>query len=115
MLIARIHEKRIFEGFIVGKEKIHESILQFPDDTLIFWKYDDGMLNNLKKTIEIFEWCSGQKVEWENFALCGVNVEEERLLSTAIRLNCNVKLSTFLSCILVFHKVVILRKSLFES
>lgn len=44
------------------------------------------MLDNLKKTIEIFEWCSDQKVEWANFALCGVNVEEEKLLSTAIPL-----------------------------
>lgn len=61
-LITRFHEKGKFEGFIVGVDKIHISILQFADATLLFCKYDDEMLENLRKTIDLFEWCSGQKV-----------------------------------------------------
>lgn len=59
-LMTRLHEKGIFKGFVVGKDKVHVSILQFADDTLIFCKYDDEMLENLR-TIELFEWCLGQK------------------------------------------------------
>lgn len=53
-LIARLHDKGIYEGFLVGKENIHVSILQFADDTLIFCKYDTVMLDKLKQIIECF-------------------------------------------------------------
>lgn len=46
----------LFEGFVVGKDKVHVSILQFADHILLFCKYDDGMLNVLTKAIELFEW-----------------------------------------------------------
>ena len=32
------------------------------------------MLNALRRIIEQFEWCLGQKVNWEKFALCVVNM-----------------------------------------
>lgn len=70
--IHRLHKKEKFEGFTMGKEKIIVLLLQFADDTLIFCKYDDKMLENLRKTIELFEWCSGQKVNWEKSAICGI-------------------------------------------
>lgn len=46
------------------------------------------MLDKLRQTLELFERCSEQKINWEKLALCGVNVEESKLLSTASRLNC---------------------------
>lgn len=60
-LLSRIHEKGKYEGFVVGKDCVHVSLLQFTNDTLIFCKYDDEMIENLR-TIELFEGCSGQKV-----------------------------------------------------
>lgn len=78
----------LFEEFIVGKKKVHVPILQFAEDTLLFCKYDDGMLTNLRQTIALFEWCSGQKVNWEKSALFGINVEDKKLLSTTTSLNC---------------------------
>lgn len=36
------------------------------NDTLLFCKDDDNMLNSLRRIIELFEWCPSQKVDWEN-------------------------------------------------
>lgn len=89
-LLSRLHDKGKYEGFIVGKDAVHVSLLQFADDTLLFCKYDNDMLENLRKTIEFFEWCSGQKVNWEKLALCGINIEDNKLISVAAKLNCKV-------------------------
>lgn len=83
----------LFEGFVVGKERTHVSILQFTDDTLLSCKYDDGMLDKLRQTLELFEWCSGQKINWEKSALYGVNIDDNKLLSTASRVKCKVETS----------------------
>lgn len=48
------------------------------------------MIENLRKTIELFTWCSGQKVSWEKSALCGINVDDNKLIEVAARLNCKV-------------------------
>ena len=69
MLVVNRH----YEGFVVGKEKVHIPILQFVDDTLLFCKYDESMLMKLKGTIALFEWCSGHRINWVKSALCGVN------------------------------------------
>lgn len=95
-LLSRLHEKGKYEGFVVGKDVVHVSVLQFADDTLIFCKYDDDMLENLRKTIELFEWCSGQKVNWEKSALCGLNIEDRKLILVAAKLNCKVDYLPFM-------------------
>lgn len=50
------------------------------------------MLNALIEIIELFEWCSDQEVNWEKSALCGLNIDEDKLLSTSTRLHCKVEL-----------------------
>lgn len=45
------------------------------------------MLENVR-TIDLLEWCSGQKVNWEKSALCGVNVDGIELYSVVSKLNC---------------------------
>ena len=73
---------------MIGKDKIQLSILQFAYDTLLFCKYDDSMLDLLIQTVGFYEWCSGQKVNWEKSALFGVNIDESMLISTAGRFGC---------------------------
>lgn len=87
-LLARLHEKGKFEGLVVGKDRVHVSILHFADDTLIFCKYDHVMLENLRKTIKFFDWCSGKMVNWESSALCGINIDDNKPYVEASRLNC---------------------------
>ena len=47
-LVVKLHQIGLFEGFVVGKENIHVSILKFADDTLLFCKYNSNMLFKLK-------------------------------------------------------------------
>lgn len=67
-LVEKLHGNGLFEGFVVGKEKIHVYILQFADDTLLLCKYDDEMFDKLRKTLAIFEWCSAHKINCEKSA-----------------------------------------------
>ena len=54
------------------------------------------MLLKLKDTIALFKWCSGQRVNWENSALCGVNVEEDELKLMAENMGCTTENMPFL-------------------
>lgn len=64
-LVDRLHQNELYEGFTVDKEKIHVPILQSSDNTLLFCKYDSHMQTKLKQVIEFYEWCSGQKMNWD--------------------------------------------------
>ena len=64
-IISKLHSSGQFESFLVGKDMIHLSLLQFADDTLLFCKYNVKMLFKLKE------------------AISGVNVEEDDLIQTA--------------------------------
>ena len=64
--------------------------LQFADGTLLFFNYGSSLMDNLRQTLELFEWCSSQKVNWDKSALCGINVAESELLSMAAILKCKV-------------------------
>ncbi|TYK01565.1 hypothetical protein E5676_scaffold451G001420 [Cucumis melo var. makuwa] len=85
-LVETLHYNGLYEGFVLGKDKIHVPILQFVDYTLLFCNYDSNMMDNLRQTLDFFEWCSGQKVNWDKSALCGINVAESELLSMATTL-----------------------------
>ena len=90
-LFSNLHKKEMFEGFIVGKDRIHIPILQFANDTLLFYKFDEEMMENLRKTLLVFKWCSGQKINWEKSATCDLNIEDSKVISTANILNCKVE------------------------
>lgn len=89
-------KKDILKVFMMGKNNVHASILHFADDTLLFCKDDGKMLNAFINIIELFVWCSGQKVNWEKSALCGINIDEDKLLYTALKLNCKIGSLPFL-------------------
>ena len=95
-MFHQIHVKGMFEGFIVGKDKVHVSLLQFVDDTLIFCKNDEAMMEILRKTLVLCEWCSGQKVNWKRSAICGINIEERMINETASRLRCKIEKLPFM-------------------
>ena len=94
-LFSNLYKKETFKGFVVGKDKIHIPILQFADNTLLFCKFDEVMMENLRKTLLVFEWCSGQKLNREKSSICGINIENSKILSTANNLNCKVESLSF--------------------
>ena len=65
----KLHDNGHLEGFMVGKDRVHIPILQYADDTILFCKDDEPMLLKLKEAINLFEWCSGQKVNWDKSEL----------------------------------------------
>lgn len=69
-----------YEGFLVGRDRVHISHLQFADDILIFCKDNDGMLDNLIKAIKAYERMSGFSVNWEKSTICGINIPSEKVL-----------------------------------
>ena len=85
-IINKLHLNGQYEGFLVDKNLIHLPLLQFAEDTLLFCKYDVQMLLRLKEAIRLFEWCLGQKVNWEKSALRVVNIPEDTLLQIAARI-----------------------------
>lgn len=44
------------------------------------------MIENPRNTLDLFEWFSGQKINWEKSALCVINVEEHKLFSMATKI-----------------------------
>ncbi|TYK06397.1 hypothetical protein E5676_scaffold163G00940 [Cucumis melo var. makuwa] len=84
------------KGFLVGKDRTHIPILQYADDTILFCKDDESMLIKLKETINRFEWCSGQKVNWKKSALSRINLGDDELSLMAGKLGCKMQKLPFL-------------------
>ena len=62
------------------------------------------MLTKLKKVIEFYEWCWGQKMKSDKSTLCSINIEENELAATAASLKvCSVRLKGCLFYILAYH------------
>ena len=49
------------------------------------------MLENLRKIIELFEWCSGWRINLEKSVLCGIIIDDNEVCSVAAMLNCRVE------------------------
>lgn len=75
----------------MGNDLVHISHLQFEDNTLLFCKNDDQMLEILFDTNKGFEWLSGLKVNWDKSTICGVDTENQKVSMIAQKLNCKVK------------------------
>ena len=52
-LALKLYENGLYEGFVVGKEKIHVRLLQYAVDTPLFCKHDEGMLLKLKGHLRV--------------------------------------------------------------
>ena len=95
-IINKLHDNGHFERFMVGKDSVHIPILQYADDTIPFCKDDEAMQLKLKEAINLFELCSGQKVNWDKSALRGFNMGDDELLHMAGKLCCKVEKLPFL-------------------
>lgn len=50
----------------------------------------------LEKQLNYLSWCSSQKVNWEKSAICGINIDDNKVLSVAGLLNCKVEQLPFM-------------------
>lgn len=58
-LIDRAKDLSLVEGFVIGKDEVSVSCLQFADDTLFFASRDDKKFLNLESILQAFELWSG--------------------------------------------------------
>nr|KYP37358.1 Putative ribonuclease H protein At1g65750 family [Cajanus cajan] len=92
----------LWKGFIVGKDKIQISHLQFADDTLLLTQGDWRSLETIKAILQNFELVSGPKVNFNKSNLIGMNMSDHWLEQVANLLN-----YTTLQCSLGFVFVLV--------
>jgi hypothetical protein len=77
-----------FQPFLVGREELPISLLQYADDTLCIGEASVGNLWALKAVLRGFEMVSGLKVNFWKSCLVGVNDSNEFLEMASEFLNC---------------------------
>ncbi|CAL5323657.1 unnamed protein product [Camellia sinensis] len=91
ILMNRALEEGIIRGVKVGVNEVVISHLQFADDSIIFCEADLDQIVFIKRILRCFEILSGMRINFHKSVVCGVGVEEERLVSYADILNCKVQ------------------------
>ncbi|MCH79641.1 LINE-1 reverse transcriptase like, partial [Trifolium medium] len=81
-------ELNLFKGFMVGREGVVVSHLQYADDTLCIGEASLQNLWTLKAILRGFEMASGLKINFWKSCLLGVNVTEDFLDLGCSFLNC---------------------------
>uniref|UniRef100_A0A803P465 Reverse transcriptase domain-containing protein n=1 Tax=Cannabis sativa TaxID=3483 RepID=A0A803P465_CANSA len=76
-------------GFLVGKERVQVSHLQFADDT-IFFVENEQSLHKLLRVVEAFCAISGLKINLSKSQLLGICMDEEIVSRLARRIGCEV-------------------------
>jgi hypothetical protein len=88
MLMRRAVVLHRFQPFLVGREGMPVSMLQYADDTVCIGEASIENLWSLKAILRGFELISGLKVNFWKSCLIGVNVEEDFMLMATDFLNC---------------------------
>ena len=63
-LMREASEKKLFEGFPVGRNEAEISILQYADDTIFFGKASRENVKSIKVILRSFELVSGLKINF---------------------------------------------------
>lgn len=61
-LISSAVDKRVLEGFVVGRDRTSLFYLQFVDDTILFCLGKEASFRNLNSLLSFFEALSGLKI-----------------------------------------------------
>ena len=87
-LIDVARDKGVIEGFVVGRDRISVTHLQFADNTLFFSAKEEGKIRNLLMLLRIFDVVSGLKVNLTKSCVVGINLERSCELRMAEVLGC---------------------------
>ena len=74
-LIDKAKECNVVWGFVVGRDRVEVSHLQFADDTLLFMEANCIYFLNFLKILEVFRFFSGLRVNLSKSTLLGINIE----------------------------------------
>ncbi|XP_028112427.1 uncharacterized protein LOC114310576 [Camellia sinensis] len=85
-------DKGVIEGFMVGRDRIGVTHLQFADDTIFFSSNEESKMGSLLKILRIFEIVSGLKVNLSKSSVVGINLGESYVRRVADMLGCSIEL-----------------------
>jgi hypothetical protein len=88
LLMRRAVDVHRFTPFLVGRDELPVSILQYADNTLCVGEATVDNLWTLKAILRGFEMVSGLKVNFLKSCLLGINVSDDFLVMATNFLNC---------------------------
>lgn len=94
-LMRKAMEKKLFEGFLFGRNEV-ESILQYADDTIFFGKASRENVKAIKAILWSFELVSGLKINFSKSSFGVVGMLERWKEDAAMFLNCSLLAIPFL-------------------
>ena len=89
-LIVRAEERGLFEGILVGRNRIKVSHLQFADDTIFFSKASFEELHSLKLILLVFGRLSRLRINLNKSTLSAINISQDQTTRLASLLECVV-------------------------
>ena len=69
-------KKNLFQGFLVGRNEVQVSILQYADDTLFFGKASMENVKTIKVILRRFELVSGLKINFSKSSFWIIGMSE---------------------------------------
>lgn len=78
-LIEKSQELDVFNGLVVGHERVEVSHLQFADDTIFLIGDKLEYWHNLLEMLDLFCFASGMKINKLKCSLVGVNYNDREL------------------------------------
>ncbi|RVW33074.1 putative ribonuclease H protein [Vitis vinifera] len=88
LLKFKAEERKVLEGFKVGRNRTRVSHLQFADDTIFFSSSREEDMMTLKNVLLVFGHISGLKVNLDKSNIYGINLEQNHLSRLAEMLDC---------------------------
>ena len=89
-------KKNLFQGFLVGRNEVQVSILQYADDTLFFGKASMENVKAIKVILRSFELVSGLKINFSKSSFGTIRMSESWKVDAARYLNCRLLAIPFL-------------------
>ena len=89
-LSVRVEERGLLEGFLVGRNRIWVSHLQFADDTILFFRASFEELHSLKLILLLFGRLSRLRINLNKSTFSGINISQDQTARLASLLECAV-------------------------
>ncbi|XP_028121753.1 uncharacterized protein LOC114318966 [Camellia sinensis] len=90
-IIDLAKDKGVIEGFVVGRDRIEVTHLQFADDTIFFSSKEENKVGCLLQVLRIFEIVSGLKVNLSKSSVVGINLNDSYVRRVADMLGCSIE------------------------
>ena len=89
-IIDKATQCRTIRSFVLGRDEVEVSHLQFADDTLLFMEANNHFFFNYLAILEVFGSMSGLRVNLRKSIILGINIEDDLIHNLATITTCEV-------------------------